>query len=891
MLRRVQPPGRWKILVVDAEALKIINSACRMTDVLDENVTSVEDITRKRQPYPDKEAIYFIGPSMDSVQSVIDDFTKGKPLYSAAHIFCTGPLPDRLFDKIKRSPANNYTKTVTELNVDFIAHEPHVFSFDNPVAMHAIYNAPTPSHLDFELKNLAVRLTSVLAALGEYPYIRYHDPHAGHKGVPLTGKLARMLTTELDNLSEHDHSFPPRTSYQPATLILLDRSIDVISPLLHEHTYQAMGQDLIMFDNGKYTYQQGKEEVTSVLDESDVIWAHTRHWHIAEVMDFLGDVVQKFMSTNKAANWERSKGESDLSMDKLQQMKETMSALPQYQEMKKKFSLHTNLCQEIMAVYKRRQLERVAKLEQDMATELDSRQAKMVMFDLNPLLEDRNVRYLDKVRLLMLFIIAQEGIQEADRERLFETIRLGQEETQAVNNLSILGVRLGASMEKRRTERGRYTYGGGKQKEAKEPKFDTMRYTPVVQYVAEDQVKGVIDSAYFPWTNEPPSDYAGIGVSSKSNSRESEVIKSTKPSWATRKVNGGSSNPRDSASLSDSENNRSSMSLESLLTAMKGGNKTTDLRANGPRVIIFVLGGITYSEMRVCAEVMKSSSREVIIGSTHLCNPKDFLDILKTLHKGNAGGAASTTPTPRMPGSAVLTVLAPPPVQYSSSPSLAREPYQGDSRSQDSRSRDPRRELSKRDTPRERSDDTRDRSGRSPRSPRSERKEYFGDETSSRSGSSRAPRTLPEPPKENRDDRSNRYDKRDYRERDGGSSRYNDERERRYQGSRNGDRREEYDRRPRDDGKQSYSERRQYRDEGDYKNNDRDGRDNSRQRYEREDYEYGSYGKSGLESSVSKMRIDSGGPEPYYGNRPQMSDSKEMARKDNEPKTSWWKRK
>ena len=39
MIRSVQSTSRWKIVVVDAGSLKIINTSCKMTDILEENVT------------------------------------------------------------------------------------------------------------------------------------------------------------------------------------------------------------------------------------------------------------------------------------------------------------------------------------------------------------------------------------------------------------------------------------------------------------------------------------------------------------------------------------------------------------------------------------------------------------------------------------------------------------------------------------------------------------------------------------------------------------------------------------------------------------------------------------------------------------------------------------
>lgn len=121
MIRSVQSTSRWKIVVVDAGSLKIINTSCKMTDILEENVTLIEDISRKRTSYSQKDAIYFLSATAESVASLIGDFSGTKPMYATAHVFFTSALADALFEKIKRATGlTPFIKTLRELNIDFI---------------------------------------------------------------------------------------------------------------------------------------------------------------------------------------------------------------------------------------------------------------------------------------------------------------------------------------------------------------------------------------------------------------------------------------------------------------------------------------------------------------------------------------------------------------------------------------------------------------------------------------------------------------------------------------------------------------------------------------------------------------------------------------------------
>jgi len=60
-------------------------------------------------------------------------------------------------------------------------------------------------------------------------------------------------------------------------------------------------------------------------------------------------------------------------------------------------------------------------------------------------------------------------------------------------------------------------------------------------------------------------------------------------------------------------------------------NKRANDTSGKTRLVVFVAGGACYSELRAAKEVMASGGQEIILGSTHLVNPTQFVHDLVSL--------------------------------------------------------------------------------------------------------------------------------------------------------------------------------------------------------------------------------------------------------------------
>ncbi|KAH9276482.1 hypothetical protein BASA83_001183 [Batrachochytrium salamandrivorans] len=624
MVKAVQPASKWKLLVVDGPASKLLNLICKSHEILEENVTIIEEMFHKRQAFPTYEAIYFITPTERSIDRLIADFTFDKPLYLAAHIFFISSLDDSLFEKIKKSGTSKYIKTLKEMNIDFLGIEPQVFSVDLPLAPFSLYNPISPSAQMADLQRAAKRIISMLVTLGECPYIRYYDPTSTGSGV--SAKLALLVQNELDLICKFNPDFPPDSGYKRAVLIIVDRSFDMMAPVLHDAP----------------TYNN--------LDESDEIWTLTKHWHFALAVEYIQQSFAKFLSENKAASNALGQDKKPIGIDSIKQMKDTLSSLPQFQEMKGKFAIHINICQECKSLFEKRRLDQAATAEQDLATgeTPDGRPPKNTMLNLAPVLDNKHATAYDKLRALIIYIIAMDGIEDVERRRLLETAKLSVEDSQAITNLCYLDVQLShgqvSPVRGKSKDKDRYSYWGSHKLDKKRQKtkatddvpYDLSRYVPLIKRVIEDQISNTIPKDIFPWITEPRPDQLGVVAEAPKMFRFTSnglaapdpnyphSLRTTRATWVNQKL---SSNKRLANATSGDM-----LSGNSTHQSKSDSHEKSDLRRNGSRIIVFSLGGLTYSELRSAQEVTRDSLREVFLGSTYLYNPAQFIDILKQLH-------------------------------------------------------------------------------------------------------------------------------------------------------------------------------------------------------------------------------------------------------------------
>ncbi|GIL82467.1 hypothetical protein Vretimale_11867 [Volvox reticuliferus] len=609
----------WKVLILDEFTTLVLSCTLRMSDILDCNVSVVEDLAKKREPLQ-QAAVYFIQPSPQSISRLLEDFggltgTSGlgksiKQLYPSVHIFFSNKVPSEGLEKLKANPRLvKSLKTLKELNLEFLTVDSRTMVTDHPEAGRLLLGGAgdsSQSTMKKQLDAIVSRLATLFTSLKEFPVVRYKAAQPSQPGDPagqaVRASLPQLLATRLwDRLSglQRAGQLPNK---ETCDLLVLDRSYDAVAPFIHEWSYEAIAYDLLHIEGNVYRYEvesqgSGKAEPReALLGESDDLWVELRHMFIADVYTTLHDRFKDFQNKNKAVKAAGlGKGADSMSATSIRQL---IIALPQYREVLGRLALHIQLSSELRTATNARGLTDVGELEQDIV--LGEKKSKDVLAFLTE--HQSQMDPSDKVRLLACYLATHPGkLDYTKRQQWQKTAGLTGEDMAALcEGLGRLGVRV---MDSAMPSEGSKSFFGGKKKNAiratrkkrgGEDEYALNRFQPLLHDIVVDMAAGRMSADEYPYVRAP---------SSESESESAKLVASARTArsglnWARRNQDGA------------------------------GGSASG---ASGRRLVVFIIGGATRGEMRVAHQLAQQLDRDVILGSTSVDVPNTFVDLLYSI--------------------------------------------------------------------------------------------------------------------------------------------------------------------------------------------------------------------------------------------------------------------
>eukprot|EP00833_Pecoramyces_ruminatium_P004322 jgi/Orpsp1_1/1178354/evm.model.c7180000064981.1 len=538
----------------------------------------------RKDSFPNYDAIYFVSPTEASIQYITNDFNK-KNMYATANIFFTNTIPDYLIAKLKI--ISNSIEILKELYIDFFVFESRVFTIRSQESFQKIYNSKSQ---DSSLEDISDRLISLLATLGDYPDIRYYDPVGNNNTI--SAKFAFKLQEKLDNLADIDCDFPKKTPYKRTNMIILDRSFDLVGPLLHDFYYQGMANDISEIENGviyRYTVSSGANKQEK-LNESEEFWNDIRHMYISDAMEYIKEKVDECSKVFAS-------DDEDITLN---QLKMKTYELPKQLVIKDKAAMHQKLIEECMNYYtNEKEINRdVATIEQDLADEGTTTSRYLEQIEI--LVQDRNLNMREKMQLIMIFVLCSKSITKETISNLCDKAYIDEKKIYDLLDIEKLNNNIDISDDTitiKNTELKDYLNEKRKKlsKSQRDEISDLSRYITPIKILIKDLINDKLKEKFFKHTNLSIANEINNTLKKPKTHKilyDDVALEIYKPTWAHR--------------TSD--------------------KNIYDLRTYGSRIIIFIIGGMSYAEMREVYELVKEYNRDIIIGSTSILTPKSLMD-------------------------------------------------------------------------------------------------------------------------------------------------------------------------------------------------------------------------------------------------------------------------
>uniref|UniRef100_A0A8D8G4D2 Protein sly1 homolog n=2 Tax=Culex pipiens TaxID=7175 RepID=A0A8D8G4D2_CULPI len=433
----------WKILIYDRIGQDIISPLISIRELRELGVTLHIQLHSDRDSIPDVPAIYFCAPTEENLGRIAQDFQNG--LYDVYHLNFISPisrqrLEDLAAGALQAGCVANIHK-VYDQYVNFITLEDDMFVLKHQnsdlLSYYAINRANTQ---DFEMEgimdSIVDSLFSVFVTLGNVPIIRCPKNSAAEMVArKLEKKLRENLWDARNNLFHMDATQTGTFSFQRPLLILMDRNVDMATPLHHTWTYQALAHDVLELSLNRVIVEDDAEKAAATgakskmkacdLDSRDKFWSSHKGSPFPTVAEAIQEELEQYRSSEDEIKKLRTtmgiEGEMDVAFsmvnDNTAKLTNAVNSLPQLMEKKRLIDMHTKIATNILNFIKSRRLDSFFELEEKiMSKQALDRALVEVMKD--PEFGTPE----DKMRLFIIYYICS-NVADAEYQRLEQVLK------------------------------------------------------------------------------------------------------------------------------------------------------------------------------------------------------------------------------------------------------------------------------------------------------------------------------------------------------------------------------------------------------------------------------------------------------------------------------------
>ncbi|CAI8023194.1 Vacuolar protein sorting-associated protein 33A [Geodia barretti] len=350
LLELLGDPSVKKVIVWDPDLIQPMTIIAEATFIRKGGVTKMVrlPVTGLTERYEDaSEFIFLVRPTLTIVDMVAEAIRTSKKKmekrFTVAFTphkveYCVAKLRDLGLEHGSRSPVQFY---INEYHLDILPLDSDVLSLDIPTAFKDLYVDQDPS----PVYETARAIGKLQALFGVIPKI-----YGKGKNAKLVAELLKNVQGELERTQS-------KTGRQEAanidSLILLDRSVDMVTPLSSQLTYEGLIDETygIKYTVAKFPRHMFSEEVLKrggestgpfpvKLDSDDSMFSAMRDLNFRAVGVFLSDKAKEISAQFESRHDAKT----------VTQLKSFVEKLPHMQDAKFNLSKHTTIAELVKAV-------------------------------------------------------------------------------------------------------------------------------------------------------------------------------------------------------------------------------------------------------------------------------------------------------------------------------------------------------------------------------------------------------------------------------------------------------------------------------------------------------------------------------------------------------------
>lgn len=373
----------WKFLIYDVIGQNIIGPLLSIDKLKNENVTQHLAVTNQdREPVPDVSAIYFVTPNDKNIELICRDLTNH--LYDAYYLNFISPLSrtklEQIADASLMSDTSDSIKLVYDQYLNFISLEDDLFILREHGKEHISFQAfnrtdiSSQEEINQSVDKVVDSLFAVLITLNIIPIIRC--PKGGPAEI-IADKLDKRIRETLRDQVNCLYNRKELSLRKRPLLCLVDRDIDMSTPLHHAWTYQALIHDTIKLQLNKVEVSEndaktGKPKILHFeLEPAEQFWIEQRGSPFPQVAEAIQRSLEDHKKREEDLNNLRESMGLDGTNDEIGSIAESTAklknaalSLPEISKNKAILKKHTTVAAAVLDEIKARKMDNFFEIEE-----------------------------------------------------------------------------------------------------------------------------------------------------------------------------------------------------------------------------------------------------------------------------------------------------------------------------------------------------------------------------------------------------------------------------------------------------------------------------------------------------------------------------------------------